>query len=396
MPSATPFHPRTSALCRSLSWKVWAGCHAVRSYDTLHGPEYFALRHAAGLIDVSPLHKYDVAGPDAGAFLSRMMVRDPGKLAVGRVSYLCWCDDDGKVLDDGTVTRLSRERYRVTAAEPAGAWLARGARGYRVTVDDVSRSLAALAVQGPTSRGLLEEATGSDLAELRFFGLARARLGQVEVEITRTGYTGDLGYEIWVPADRALEAWDAVARVAPAWRGRPVGLDAMDVTRIEAGFILNGVDYVSAQLCLLDSRKSTPWEIGLDWTVRLARGPFIGQAALRREAQRGPRRKLVGLVYDWDEYEATWAEFGLPPQVPAGAWRTPVPVFSPAGPQVGQATSGAWSPLLKANLALATVDAAQAHRGTRLAIEVTPEFSRRRVGATVTALPFFDPERKRA
>jgi aminomethyltransferase len=396
MPSPTPFHPRTAAACTSLSYKIWAGCWAVRAYDTQHGPEYFALRHAAGLIDVSPLYKYEVHGPDAGALLARMMVRDPSALAVGRVSYLCWCDDDGKVLDDGTVTRLERERWRVTSAEPAGAWLARLARGWQVTIEDRSRSLAALAVQGPTSRGLLEEATRRELGGLRFFRHQRARIGGAEVEITRTGYTGDLGYEVWVRAEEALAVWDALAAAAPAWRARPVGLDAMDVTRIEAGFILNGVDYVSAQRCLVDARKSTPFEIGLGWTVALDRAPFIGQRALRAAAAGGPARVLVGLVYDWDEYEATWAEFGLPPQVPAGAWRTPVPVYAPAGPQVGYATSGTWSPQLKANLALATVDAAHAHAGARLRIEVTPEFSRRLVGTTVTNLPFFEPERKRA
>ena len=396
MPIPTPFHPRTSRLCTSMFWKEWAGYHAVRSYDTCHEREYFALRHAAGLIDVTPLYKYEVRGPDAGAFLARVMVRDLRRLKVGRVTYLCWCDDDGKVVDDGTVSRLAKEHYRVTAAEPAFAWLTRCLRGERVTVEDSSRRLAALALQGPTSRALLEELTDADLSALRFFRVTQAKIDDVEVDLSRTGYTGDLGYEIWVPAEGALRVWDALVAAGRPYRLEPAGLDALDVARVEAGFIMNGVDYFSAQLCLIESRKSTPYELGLGRAVKLDREPFIGKAALAAERRQGTRRRLVGLEYDWDEYEALFAEFGLPPHVPSGAWRDAVPVYDPDGRQVGQATSGAWSPILKSNLALATVDARHGEIGTPLAVEVTAEYQRRRIAATVVGTPFFDPERKRA
>jgi aminomethyltransferase len=187
-----------------------------------------------------------------------------------------------------------------------------------------------------------------------------------------------------------------VTEAGRPFRVEPVGLDAMDVTRIEAGFILNGVDYFSAHRCLIESRKSSPFEIGLGWTVKLDRDPFIGQSALVVEKRRGPAWSLVGLEYDWDEYEALFAEFELPPQVPSGAWRSPIPVYHLEGHQVGQATSGAWSPILKRNLALASVRTGFAAGGTRLRVEITAEYQRRLITATVVEPPFFDPERKRA
>ena len=396
MPIPTPFHPRTSKLCTSYFWKDWSGYYAVRSYDTCHEREYHALRQAAGLIDVSPLHKYEVRGPDAGRLLARVMVRDVSKLRVGRVTYLCWCDDDGKVVDDGTVARLDREHYRVTSNGPTLAWLERHARGDRVTIEDTSDRLGALALQGPRSRAILSECCDADLERLKFFRLTPARLDGVAVQISRTGYTGDLGYEIWVDRDDALAVWDAVVAAGRPHRLQPVGLDAMDVTRIEAGFVLAGVDYFCALQCLIEARKSSPYEIGLGWAVKTERAPFVGQTALTEERARPARWALVGLSYDWDEYERLFAAEGLPPQVPGQAWRDAVPVYDARGRQVGQATSGAWSPMLKQNLALATVEAGAAAIGTELHVEVTVEYRRRSVKAIITRTPFFDPPRKRA
>jgi len=378
-----------------MRWKEWAGHYAVCSYDVHHDREYFAIRHAAALIDVSPLHKYEITGRDAAAFLARVMARDIRKLKVGRVVYLCWCDDEGKVIDDGTVARLDERHYRVTANAPALAWLRRHALPFEVGIEDSSERLGALALQGPTSRDILSEASGTDLGGMKFFDVTRAAIAGAPVHLSRTGYTGDLGFEIWVERARALDVWDAIVKVGELYRLEAVGLDAMDVSRVEAGFILNGVDYFSAQHCLIESRKSSPYEIGLGWTVKLDREPFVGQAALREEMARGSRWALVGLDYDWDEYEALYDEFRLPPQVPAGAWRSAVPVYA-GSVQVGQATSGAWSPVLKKNLALASVGAEHASTGTRLRIEVTVEYRRRTVAATVVETPFFDPERKRA
>ncbi|MCH9688872.1 MAG: aminomethyltransferase family protein [Deltaproteobacteria bacterium] len=397
MPIPTPFHPRTSALCTSLFYKEWAGYHAVRSFDTCHEREYFAFRNAAGLLDVSPLFKYEVYGPGAAALLSRVTVRDITTLKKGRVTYLCWCDDDGKIIDDGTVSRLDDDYFRLTAAEPTFAWLHKFARHYDVTIEDSSERLGALAIQGPTSRDILAQVSDAPLDTLKFFGVTKARLGNAHVHISRTGYTGDLGYEVWCERDDALGVWDAIMEAGRDYRLCPAGLDALDVARVEAGFIMNGVDYFGASHCLIESRKSSPYELGLGWTIKLDRDPFIGQAALQAEKARGSTWATVGLRYDWDEYEALFAKLGLPPEVPAGAWRTPIPVYSRRfGTQVGQATSGAWSPMLKANLALATVRAADATPGNRLRIEVTAEYQRRLVGVTVEPTPFYNPERKRA
>jgi aminomethyltransferase len=378
-------------------WKEWAGYYAVRSYDTCHEREYFAIRHAAGLIDVSPLQKYEVHGPDAAEFLSLIMVKNIRKLRAGRMTYLCWCDDDGKVMDDGTVGRIDVDRYRVTSNGPSLAWLQRHAAPFRVRVEDISERIGALALQGPSSREILEQASSNAvLDKLKFFRMTQAAISGSEVWISRTGYTGDLGYEVWVERDDALRVWDAIMQAGKPYRIEPSGLDAMDVTRVEAGFVLNGVDYFSAHRCLIDSRKSSPYEIGLGWTVNLDREPFIGQAALKRERAEGSEWALVGLELDWDDYESLYEEFGLPPQVPAGAWRDPVPVYDERRQQAGQATSGAWSPILKKNLALATVRHPYKETGTPLRIEVTAEYQRRQIKATVVETPFFDPERKRA
>ncbi len=395
MPIATPFHPRTLASCTSLLYKDWAGYYAVRSYDTAHDREYFAFRHACGLIDVTPLYKYDVRGKDAARHLARVMVRDIRKLKLKQVMYVCWCDDDGKMIDDGTVSRLDEDHYRLTSSEPAWHWLARTSRGLEVTIGDVSDQIAALSVQGPTSRDAVDAACDGAISALKFFRLERARIDGADVIISRTGYTGDLGYEIWMKNDDALRVYDAIMAAGRAYGMEPAGLDAMDVTRVEAGFILNGVDYYSSLRCLIPSRKSTPYELGLGWMVNLKHEPFIGREALVRENQTGPSRALVGLEVDWNETERLFRVHGLPPEVHTGAWRDSRPVYDTRGVFIGQATSGAWSPLLKKNLALATVKAEHARPGTVVRFEMTIEYERRAVKATVVKTPFFDPERKR-
>jgi aminomethyltransferase len=396
VPIPSPFHERTQNLCRSYRWKDWAGYYAVCAYDTDPEREYFAIRHAAALLDVTPLFKYDVKGPDAAVALARIVAKNVAKLKVGQVAYCCWCDERGKLLDDGTVTRLEENAFRVTAAEPNLAWFTRNARGYRVTIEDVTHRIAAVSLQGPTSRLVLEEICDADLSALRFFRWTRARIDGFDAIVTRTGYTGDLGYEVWVENEHALRLWDALMAGGRLHGIEPTGLDALDVARIEAGFIMNGVDYYSANHCLIEARKSTPFEADLGWTLNLKRDPFVGQTALAAEKARGPNRRFVGLELDWDDFERHFAAVGLPPEVHSAAWRAPVPVFDGTGQQVGQATSGAWSPMLKKNLALATVRRPHGDVGEVLSIEVTVEYVRHRVKATVAQKPFFDPPRKRA
>ncbi|MES1244296.1 MAG: aminomethyltransferase family protein [Acidobacteriota bacterium] len=396
MPIPTPFHERTQALCSSYRWKDWSGYCAVCSFDTSHEREYFAFRESAGLLDVTPLYKYEVTGPDAAAVLARMMVRDVSKLKPGRVGYTCWCDDEGKVIDDGTVSRLGENHFRVTAADPSLHWIEAVSRGFDVQVEDSSERLAALALQGPTSRAILRDATApSAIDSLKFFGVAQAKISGVPVWVSRTGYTGDLGYEVWVEREDALQVWDALMAAGKPYGIEPAGLDALDVTRIEAGFILLGVDYFSAEKVVLESRKSTPLELGFGWMVDLERGSFIGRDAIAAEKARGPHWHLVGLEISWEELEALYAGFNLPPSLPVTARRDALPIYAEDGRHIGQATSHTWSPILKKYLAIASVRPGFEAKGTKLQIEHTVEYERRKVTATVASTPFYDPERKR-
>ena len=378
-----------------MRWKDWAGYFAVCAFDTYPEREYFAFRNGAGMIDVTPLFKYEIHGPDAAPFLSRVMVKNIAKVKIGQVAYCCWCDHQGKLLDDGTVSRFDENQFRVTAAEPSLAWFHRNARGFDVTMEESTDKIAALSIQGPKSRDILKQVTDADLDALKFFRLTKATIDGFDATVTRTGYTGDLGYEVWVSNENAVPLWEALTAAGKTYGLEPAGLDALDVCRVEAGFIMNGVDYYSANHCLIESRKSTPYEAGLGWTVNLDRDPFIGQAALRAEKANGAARRFVGLEIDWDAVQELFARHNLPPEICTSAWRSPVPVYAKSGSQIGQATSGSWSPLLKKNLALATLDAPHGRVGEELKIEVTVEYVRHKVKATVIKKPFFDPPRKK-
>ena len=395
MPRTTPFHPRIAALSTSFSWKEWAGYAAACTYDAHSEAEYFSVRSTAGLLDVTPLYKLDLKGPDAGRLLSRVWTRDISKIGVGRVVYSVMCDAAGYLLDDGTVARLGPEHFRCTSSEPWLAWMSRHARGMDVSIEDTTDQIAALALQGPRAREILKSVVEFDMDRMRFFRMRKTTLSGIPLHISRTGYTGDLGYELWVENDHALDLWDALMAAGDPHGMRPIGLDALDVSRIEAGFVLQGVDYVSARHCLIDSRKSTPDDAGLGWTVDLDRAPFIGQAAIRAERERGPSWDLVGLEISWPDIDTLYASYGLPPHLAPVACRSAVPVYDSAGQQVGQATSTTWSPTCKRYLALAQVRRPHHQIGTELHIEHTVEFERRQVKATVVERPFFDPPRKR-
>ena len=392
----TPFFPRQIELCESMNWKEWSGYHAVSSYLVLHDQEYFAFRNAAGLLDVTPLFKYRVRGKDAADYLAQIMVRDITKQSVGRVAYLCWCNHEGKVVDDGTVMRRGEEDFFVTTADPCFSWFSRFLCGYDVTLEDVSEQIAALALQGPTSRDILKQVSDANLDELKFFRTTSARIDDIPVWISRTGYTGDLGYEIWVENEHALKLWDALMAAGRNYALRPAGLNALDVTRVEAGLILKNVDYYNALHVLIEDRKSSPYELSLGWTVKRDRAPFNGQQALRREKENGSAWAFVGLDIDWPETEALYARYGLPPEIDNLAWRKSIPVYSDPTRQnqVGYATSGTWSPILKKNIALATLQTGYHEAGTPLQFEMTVEHTRHTVTATVHKPQFFNPERK--
>ncbi len=393
MPIGSAFHERTLPLCESLNYRDWAGYYAVSAFETHHEHEYNAIRNSAALIDVSPLFKYMVTGRDATRLVDRVITRDATKLSVGQVVYTPWCDEQGKVIDDGTVSRLGEQRYRWTAADPSLRWLAQNAVGLDVQIDDVSETVAALAVQGPTSGALLRHVADADVAALKYFRVTSGTIAGVPVDISRTGYTGDLGYEIWMPWEQALVVWDALVKEGDAFDVHPAGMLALDVARIEAGLLLIEVDFFSSRKALIPSQQYSPFEMGLSRLVQLDKGPFVGQAALQAEKTRGASRQVVGVEIDWQEVELLYEKLELPPQVPAAASRVPVPIYRD-GAQVGKATSTTWSPVLKKMIALTTVQRGSTDVGSRLEMEVTVEAVRHRVGATVVATPFFNPPRK--
>ena len=395
MPIGTPFHSRTSALCTSHNWRIWSGYLVASSYDVLHDYEYHAIRNAAALIDVSPLFKYDVLGKDALTLVNRVITRDASKCAVGQAFYTCLCDGDGKVIQDGTVFRLAEDHYRFHLADPGLRWLKLNAIGMAASMQEVSEQVAALALQGPNSLEILKQVVDGELSRLRFFRFAFAHLTGIPVMVSRTGYTGDLGYEVWVASEHAVRVWDALMEAGHGFGIRPAGMLALDIARLEAGFILLEVDYVGAEKALIPSQKYTPFEIGLGWTVDLKKETCVGSRELRKESERGPSRQIVGLEIDLRDYENLFQQAGLPPQIPLTAWRGVAPI-SKETRQVGHATTGGWSPILKKYIALATIRKEYVEAGTRVDFEATVAYQRKSVGATVVKLPFFDPPRKRA
>ena len=396
MPIGTPFHSRTSALSQSQNWRNWSGYFVAGSYDVMHDYEYHAIRNSAGLIDVSPLYKYEMRGRDALKLVNRVMTRDASKCAVGQALYGCLCEHDGAVIQDGTVFRFAEDHFRFNLADPGLRWLKLNAVGMDVTIQEVSEQIGALALQGPNAFKILQQVVDADLSKLRFFRLAPCRILDVPVVVSRTGYTGDLGYEIWVGSEHAERIWDVFVERGRNFGIKPAGILALDVARLEAGFILLEVDYIGAEKALIPAQKYSPFEIGLGWTVDLKKEHFIGAGTLAALNNKGgPSRQVAGLEISLDGYEYLYRQAGLPPYFPLVAWRGGVPIYKDER-QVGHATTGAWSPTLKKYIALATIEKEFIQPGTRLDLEVTIEHKRKTTDATVVKLPFFDPPRKRA
>jgi aminomethyltransferase len=395
MPVGSAFHARTVALAESLSFRDWAGYYAVSSFETHHDHEYNAIRNACAVIDISPLFKYLVSGPDATRLVNRVITRDASRLEIGQVWYTPWCDDEGKVIDDGTVTRVEANAYRWTAAHPNLRWITGNASGLDVRVDDISEQVAALAIQGPLSARLLRAVGDLPLASLRYFRATRGTIAGIPVDVSRTGYTGDLGYEIWMPWDRALSVWDAIAEAGPSFDLHPAGMLALDVARVEAGLLLIDVDFHSSRKALIESQKYSPFELGLGRLVDLGKPAFVGRRALVDEHRRGHLRQIVGLALDWPAVEAMYESVGLPPAVAATVSRVPVPIYQ-GNRQVGRATSTTWSTTLKQMIALATIDRPHFAPGSTVEMEVTVEAVRHRAPARVVPTPFFSPARKTA
>jgi aminomethyltransferase len=392
----TAFHQRTSQLNSKMSWGEWSGYFAAAVYADFHDIEYNAIREQAALIDVSPLYKYEISGPDAARLVDRVMTRDVAKLAVDRVFYTPWCNEDGKVIDDGTVTRRGENHFFWTAADPTYRWFLLNASGLDVEISDVSDKIAGVALQGPRARMILEAATRRDWADVRYFGHRRTEIGGVDVHVTRTGYTGDLGYEVWTPEDQAVAVWDALWEAGGPHGIRPAGIRALDVSRVEAGLILIEAEYTSARHAVSSEQQYSPFEIGLGRLVDFGKPAFVGRHALQLEQRRGgPPRRLVGLDLDWSGIEAMYAKHDLPPGVSAMVQRDAVPVYKDAR-QVGRATSIGWGPTIKKMVGFGSLPPSLSAPGTRVSVEWSVEGERGKVGATVVELPFLDLERKRS
>ena len=393
MPIGSAVHRRTLALCQSLNYREWSGYYAVSAYEAHHEHEYAAIRTSAALIDVSPLYKYLITGADATAFVDRLITRDATKLAVGQVAYTTWCDEHGKVIDDGTVSRLGEDRFRWTSADPSLRWFQQNARGFAVAIRDVSEQVGALALQGPTSADVLRQVADVDIDALKYFRVTSGAIRGVQVDVSRTGYTGDLGYEIWMRWRDAVKIWDALVDRGVDYGLRPAGMLALDVARIEAGLLLIDVDFFGSRKALTANQRYSPFEMGLGRLVDLDKARFVGQTALRAERSQGSPRMIVGLELDWPEVEALFDAADLPPQAPLVASREAVPVYR-GGHQIGKATSTTWSPVLKKLIALATLDRDYASPGTTVRVEFTVEAVRHKVEAAVVRTPFFNPPRK--
>ncbi len=391
----SPFFNRTSKLNESQEWKRWSGYLSATNYELTHENEYFAIRTKAALLDITPLYKYVIEGSDSQRFLHRLVTRNINICKVGQVMYTPWCDEDGKVIDDGTVQRLSDNKFRITSAEPNIEWLKHNSSGLDLKIKDDSFTTAALALQGPNSRLILNRISKKSLDQLKFFWMMDTHFGDISVSISRTGYTGDLGYEIWLNPKDALSVWDLLMQEGKPYGITPTGLQALDISRIEAGLILLDVDYISSKHALIESRKSSPFELGLGWSVKMKKDDFIGKRALENELDRNPEWNFVGIEVEWDALEKHYRKVGLAPGLPSTAWRTSTPLYY-GTKQVGYATSGAWSPILKRYIALAHVKADYSVKGTLLDFELKIEHFRKLTPAKVIDTPFFNPERKRS
>ncbi|HSY05712.1 MAG TPA: aminomethyltransferase family protein [Steroidobacteraceae bacterium] len=385
----TPFHERARALSQLDSFVPWAGYTTVDVFTSVE-QEYFAIRNASSLYDLTPMVKYRISGADALRFLNRLVTRDIRKVGPGKVAYTVWCNDEGHLIDDGTVFCIAPNEYRICTAERQLDWFRASAIGFEVEIREVTEEVAALAVQGPTSCKLLKAVGLAGVERLKPFehaGFSMPRsggAGQITMMVSRTGFTGDLGYELWMQPADAEALWDALTAVGSSRAVRPIGSRALNVARIEAGFVLPNLDFVSAEHTLYLGTERSPLELGLAWLVDFNKGHFTGRRALLAEQARGPRRQLVGLDVE-----------GTKPAHNALLYRD-----SSARREVGSVTSAIWSPTCKRNLALAIVEAAYIATGSRVWAEIYLNrelvWERRMVRARVVERPFFAPARRRA
>jgi aminomethyltransferase len=378
----TPFHARARSLSQVDSFIPWAGYTTVDVFTAVE-QEYFAIRNAATLYDLTPMVKYRVAGRDAGAYLNRLVTRDIGKLKNNRVAYCVWCNDDGQLIDDGTVFRLGEDEYRLCTAERQLDWLLDSKIGFEVTVEEVTEQIAALAVQGPTSCAVLKAAGLAGVEQLKPFDIGHFTLGATEIMVSRTGFTGDLGYELWLAPQHAEALWDALIAAGRTRGIRAIGSQALNIARIEAGFIMPNIDFVSAEHTIRLGRDRSPLELGLAWLVDFNKGHFTGRRALLKESKTGVRRQLVGLDVTGNK----------------PAHNALLYADRSGKREIGSVTSAVWSPTCKRNIALAMVEAPYGQIGSTMWADIYLNrelvWERRMSRAVVVERPFFAPERRR-
>jgi aminomethyltransferase len=411
----TPFHERTSALNETGLWEHWSNCLVAQRYQMSEKFEYFAIRNAAGLFDTSPLYKYRFSGADAERYLAGVLARDPRRCAVGQAQYTLWCDDRGYVIEDGVLLRVAEHEYLLTAAEPNLAYFQGLAGRLDVAIEDVTDAWGILSIQGPRSREILAGVAPA-AAELGYFRLASTTLAGVPVIISRTGYTGDLGFEVWVPAADALAVWDAIWTEGRPKALTPFGMIALYMARIEAGLVLLDVDFHSSRFAWTDQDRVTPIELGFGWMFRsLAPGAkgagesigagatngdgraFIGREAIRRELHdRTSRWQLTGLVVDWKDYDRIYDEAGLIPPKDHTPVQDEYYIYDDELNQLGYATSQMYSPMLQRHIALARVPLDRQDVGARVKLEAGVRHRYEYFDARVAKLPLFNPPRRTA
>ncbi|MFN8023236.1 MAG: aminomethyltransferase family protein [Acidimicrobiales bacterium] len=395
----TPFHDRLAPLNRTGLYLHWSGHLSALKYQMDAKFEYFAVRNAAGIIDTSPLYKYRITGPDATPFLAGVLARDIRTCRDGQAQYTIWCDDAGHVVEDGVAFRHTSDHYLLTSAEPNLAWFSDRIGRLRVSIEDVSDQYGSLAVQGPRSRALLAR-LAPEVETLGFFRHVPTRIGGADVQISRTGYTGDLGYEVWVERDDALAVYDAIAAAATGTGIIPVGQDALLMLRVEAGLVLIGADFHSSRYAYVDDERSTPHELGFGWMLKdvaTTDRAFIGRDAIRRELAEGRTRwSMVGLRVDWQDWDRLYRAEGLIPPKDHTPVTWEMLLYDDDGNRVGYTTSFMYSPVLQRNIAMARVHPAHGAPGSIVHLEVTVNHRYQTVRAEVARPPLFDPPRKTA
>jgi glycine cleavage system T protein (aminomethyltransferase) len=394
----TPFHPRLSELNDQGLYTHWQGTLSPLRYTHAPKHEYFAVRNAVGVFDTSPLYKYLVSGPDAERLLAGALVRDITGCRPGQAHYTAWCDDRGFVMHDGVAFRHGTDEFLLTAARPALSWFADLGSRLRVQVEDVTDDHGMLAVQGPRSRAALA-ALVPEAATLGYFDHLPVEVAGAPVTLSRTGYTGDLGFELTVPSDHAVDVLDAVLEAGQGHGLRPFGEEALMTLRIEAGLPLVDVEWHDSRLAFSDADRVTPQELGLGWMLRGVRDRsrrFVGSEAVRRELDGGTSRwATTGIVVDWADWDRLHRDLGLLP--PKSEHPLPYESILLDGDQVevGFCTSFVYSPVLQRHIGIARVRPDLAATGTELHLELALAHHNTTVRVSTTSMPFFDPARRK-